>query len=373
VSHAPVTAINAPNGLHRRRPPAGLAAVGLAVLIAAAACGSSTKAASSSTPSSAAAAASPSSTAATTPAVDLSSVTLNVAEQGKNLVTLLTAAGLQNTPYKIVYSEWPTSAAELQGLTANAADIGPAAAAPTINAIAAGAPIQAAVAERSNLSTGVAILVPEDSPIQTVAQLKGKEVSPTTKGSIGQYVLLANLAKAGLGPNDVKQDFLAPTDARAAFTSGAVAAWTTWDPYLATAEIQDHARVLADGTGLNAGLSFLDATNSAISNPGKHAAIQDLINRLQAAEQWTGAHLAHAAATYSKLYSTPLNIATVIQTRGLFSYQTNSADVQAGFQSVADLYFKDGVITKDIQVGPSLNHTFTVDPSAAPAPAPTAG
>ena len=218
--------------------------------------------------------------------MDLSKVTLNVGEEEKNVVTLLTQAGLQNTPYKIVYSEWPTSAAELQGLTAGAADIGGAAAAPTINAIAAGAPIQAAVAETSNHVTGAAILVPKNSPIQTVAQLNGKEVSPTTKGSIGEYVLLANLNKAGLGPSDIKLDFLQPTDARAAFASGAIAAWSTWDPYLATAEVEDGARVLADGAGLNASLGFLDVTDSALNNPGKHAAIQDLINRMDAAAVW---------------------------------------------------------------------------------------
>lgn len=348
--------------------PVRVAGPGLAILLIAAACSSSTKAASTATSAAAAASAAAASTTVA-PSIDLSSVTLNVGEQGKNVITVLTAAGLQNTPYKISYSEWPTSAAELQGLTANAADIGLAAAAPTINAIAVGAQIQATVAVSSNQATGVAILVPQNSPIKTVADLKGKNVSPTTKGSIGQYVLLANLAKAGLGPDDVKVNFLAPTDARAAFTSGAVDAWTTWDPYLATAEIQDHARVLADTTGLNAGLSFLDATNSAINNPGKHAAIQDLINRLQAAELWTAAHLPETSQTYSKLYNTPLNIATVIQTRGLFTYVPNTAQVEAGFQQVADLYFKDGVIPKAVQVAPYLNHTFTVDPSKAPATA----
>jgi sulfonate transport system substrate-binding protein len=297
----------------------------------------------------------------------LSKVTLNVGEEEKNVVTLLTAAGLQRTPYKIVYSEWPTSAAELQGLTAGAADIGGAAASPTINAIAAGAPIQATVAEVSAEPTGAAILVPKNSPIHTVAQLKGKEVTPTTEGSIGEYVLLANLNKAGLSSTDVKLDFLVPTDARAAFSSGDVAAWSTWDPYLATAEIQDGARVLATGAGLNAGISFLDATTSAIDNPGKHAAIQDLINRLAAAEAWQASHLPTVSQTYSKLYNTPLNIATVVETRGIATYSANTAKIATAFQSVADLLYKNGVIKKDVQVAPALNHTFTVSPNTVPA------
>jgi sulfonate transport system substrate-binding protein len=361
-----------------RRPPnmtgatrAYLMALAATLVAVTSACGSSSSSKSSVTPATAMPAGTsttPASAAAASSAVDLSKVTLQVGEEEKNVVTLLTQAGLQNTPYKIVYSEWPTSAAELQGLTAGAADIGGAAAAPTINAIAAGAPIQAAVAELSNQATGAAILVPKNSPIQTVAQLKGKEVSPTTKGSIGEYVLLANLNKVGLGPSDIKLDFLQPTDARAAFASGDIAAWSTWDPYLATAEIEDGARVLADGAGLNASLGFLDVTDSALNNPGKHAAIQDLINRMDAAALWEQAHLSTASQTYSKLYSTPLNIASVVEGRGIETLQVNSSQIQSDFQTIADLYAKDGVISKDVQVGPSLNHTFTVDPSAAPTP-----
>lgn len=362
--------VNSTGVLKQRRAQATRAgAVGVSLALAAtlAACGSSSKTTSvpATTAANTGAAGSPSSPSAGT--VDLSKVTLNVGEEEKNVVTLLTAAGLQKTPYKIVYSEWPTSAAELQGLTAGAADIGGAAASPTINAIAAGAPIQATVAEVSAQPTGAAILVPKNSPIHTVAQLKGKEVTPTTEGSIGEYVLLANLNKAGLTSTDVKLDFLVPTDARAAFSSGDVAAWSTWDPYLATAEIQDGARVLATGAGLNAGISFLDATTSAINNPGKHAAIQDLINRLAAAEAWQASHLPTVSQTYSKLYNTPLNIATVVETRGIATYSANTPKIATAFQSVADLLYKNGVIKKDVQVAPALNHTFTVTPSAVPA------
>ena len=336
------------------------------------ACGSSSSSKSATTPTTAA----PTATSAdrgrcggSSGGVDLSKVTLNVGEEEKNVVTLLTQAGLQNTPYKIVYSEWPTSAAELQGLTAGAADIGGAAAAPTINAIAAGAPIQAAVAETSNQVTGAAILVPKNSPIQTVAQLKGKEVSPTTKGSIGEYVLLANLNKAGLGPSDIKLDFLQPTDARAAFASGAIAAWSTWDPYLATAEIEDGARVLADGAGLNASLGFLDVTDSALNNPGKHAAIQDLINRMDAAAVWEQEHLSTASANILQALQHPAQTSRP-SSRDAASRPSRSTPPRSksDFQAVADLYYKDGVISKQVEVGPSLNHTFTVDPSAAPTP-----
>jgi hypothetical protein len=89
---------------------------------------------------------------------------------------------------------------------------------------------------------------------------------------------------------------------------------------------------------------------------------------LDAAALWERAHLSRASETYSKLYHTPANIAAVVEGRGIETFRTNSPQIGADFQAVADLYFKDGVISKHVDTGPSLNHSFTVDPSAAPAP-----
>ena len=77
---------------------------------------------------------------------------------------------------------------------------------------------------------GEAILVPKDSTLKSVADLKGKKVA-LNKGSNVHYLLVKALEKAGVKYTDIEPVFLAPADARAAFERGAVDAWVIWDPY----------------------------------------------------------------------------------------------------------------------------------------------
>ena len=58
------------------------------------------------------------------------------------------------------------------------------------------------------------------------------------------YILVR---KAGLKWSDITPIWLTPADARAAFQKGAVDAWAIWDPYYASAQLEDQARVLASG------------------------------------------------------------------------------------------------------------------------------
>ena len=105
------------------------------------------------------------------------------------------------------------------------------------------------VAHEPPAPKGEAILVPKDSPIKSVADLKGKKVA-LNKGSNVHYLLVKALEKAGVKYTEIEPVFLAPADARAAFERGAVDAWVIWDPFQAAAEVATGARTLADGTGL---------------------------------------------------------------------------------------------------------------------------
>jgi sulfonate transport system substrate-binding protein len=77
--------------------------------------------------------------------------------------------------------------------------------------------------------------VPRDSPIQSVADLRGKTVSPTTRGSIGHFLIVGALRKAVLTLADIKLAFLTPNDASAAFVAGSIDAWSIWGVYRARA------------------------------------------------------------------------------------------------------------------------------------------
>ena len=164
-------------------------------------------------------------------AEDLSKVTLRVGDQTGATRAKLEAAGLLNdVPYKIEWSVFPAAVNLHEALKADAVDIGQAADSPTVSAIAGGSKIKV-VANFSNGGLGSSILVPAGSPIKSLADLKGKTISPTTRGSVAHYLTLGALKKAGLTANDVKLAFLTPADASAAFQAGSIDAWGTWGVY----------------------------------------------------------------------------------------------------------------------------------------------
>jgi sulfonate transport system substrate-binding protein len=124
--------------------------------------------------------------------------------------------------------------------------------------------------------------VPKDSPIKNVADLKGKKVA-LNKGSNVHYLLVKLLEKAGLKYSDIQPVYLPPADARAAFERGAVDAWVIWDPFLAAAERQIGARLLADGRGVVANHQFyLAARPYADKRPEVMQAVIDELARLDA-------------------------------------------------------------------------------------------
>ena len=92
--------------------------------------------------------------------------------------------------------------------------------------------------------------MPKDSPIKSVADLKGKKVA-LNKGSNVHYLLVKALEKARpeVQPTSSRCSCRRPMRAPPS-RSGAVDAWVIWDPFLAAAEKQLGARVLADGRGL---------------------------------------------------------------------------------------------------------------------------
>ncbi|AFZ26000.1 ABC transporter, substrate-binding protein, aliphatic sulfonates family [Cylindrospermum stagnale PCC 7417] len=87
--------------------------------------------------------------------------------------------------------------------------------------------------EKYTAPKGQAILVPEDSPIQTLADLKGKKIA-FDKGSSAHYILVRSLAKVGLDFSDIEPVYLTQPEALPQFRRGEIDAWVIWVPYTAT-------------------------------------------------------------------------------------------------------------------------------------------
>ncbi|MER8376126.1 ABC transporter substrate-binding protein [Mesorhizobium sp. M1396] len=220
-------------------------------------------------------------------AEDLSKVVLRVGDQTGATRAKLEAAGLlKDVPYHIEWSVYPAAVNLHEALKADAVDIGQAADSPTVSAIAGGSKIKV-VANFSNGGLGSSLIVPAGSTIKTIQDLKGKTISPTTRGSVAHYLTLGVLKRAGLTTSDVKLAFLTPADASAAFQSGSIDAWGTWGIYLARSVGTLKATVLIDGPGINTGNFVLSATDGALADPGKAAAIADFSDRIERGYKWS--------------------------------------------------------------------------------------
>jgi sulfonate transport system substrate-binding protein len=181
--------------------------------------------------------------------------TINILKADGSLDKALAAQGV-----KIEWTEFPGGPQLLEALNVGSIDIGHTGEAPPVFAQAAGAPLVYLAHEpASPKSEG--ILVPKDSPIQSVADLKGKKVA-LNKGSNVHYLLVKLLEQAGVAYKDIDTVYLPPADARAAFESGKVDAWVIWDPFLAAAQTATGGKLLADGTGLVSNHEFYLASRS---------------------------------------------------------------------------------------------------------------
>ena len=220
--------------------------------------------------------------------------------------------------YKVTWIEFPAGPQLLEALNVGAIDFGNTGEAPPIFAQAAGAPF-VYVGYEPAAPKGEAILVPKDSPIKTLADLKGKKVA-LNKGSNVHFLLAKALEKGGVAYAEVQLAYLAPADARAAFERGAVDAWVIWDPFLAAAEAATGARTLADGTGLVSNYQFYLSTRTfAAGNP---KAVQAVLDELREVDNWVQKDTKAAAAQLSGPTGIPAPVLEVAITRQSYGIGT---------------------------------------------------
>ncbi|KQN47824.1 alkanesulfonate transporter substrate-binding subunit [Serratia sp. Leaf50] len=155
---------------------------------------------------------------------------------------------------KITWVEFPAGPQILEALNVGSIDFGGTGDLPPLFAQAAGADLLY-VGYQPPQPKAEVILVAENSPIKTVADLKGHTVA-FQKGSSSNNFVLRALQQANLKFTDIKPINLAPSDALAAFQQHDVDAWAIWDPYYSAAFNQGGVRVLIDGTTLNQTGSF---------------------------------------------------------------------------------------------------------------------
>ncbi len=282
--------------------------------------------------------------------------TLRVGDQKGNSQAVMEAAGvLKDVPYKIEWKEFPAAAPLLEALSAGAIETGLVGDAPFTFAAAANVPVKAIAAIRQSRE-GLAVLVPEASAIKSFDDLRGKKIA-TGRGSIGHQFILAALEEKGWSASEVQIVFLAPSDAKVAYTRGSVDAWSTWEPYVSQEEVLFKSRRIKTAEGITPGLSFQVATPNAIS--GKRAELEDFVRRLTAARAWSQANVNGYAETWGKLMNIPTPVPVNWLTRAKSRIAPIDDGVVADEQKTIDLYYRWGLIKQDLKAADVVDRSFS--------------
>ncbi|MFK8399478.1 sulfonate ABC transporter substrate-binding protein [Pseudomonas sp. BGr12] len=277
--------------------------------------------------------------------------TLRIGYQKYGTLVLLKARGtlekrLAEQGVKVQWTEFPGGPQLLEGLNVGSIDFGVTGETPPVFAQAAGADL-VYVAHEPPAPTSEAILLPKDSPIKSVAELKGKKVA-LNKGSNVHYLLVRALEKAGLKYSDIQPVYLPPADARAAFERGSVDAWVIWDPYQAAAEKQLSARTLVDGTGLVDNHQFYLATRPYANNHPQ--VITTLIDEVRSVGEWSQQNPQQVTDQVAPLLGLPADITFTAVKRQGYGAQPITPEVTAAQQKIADTFTQLKLIPKALSI-----------------------
>jgi sulfonate transport system substrate-binding protein len=213
---------------------------------------------------------------------------------------------------------------------------------------AAGAKL-AYIAEEAASPSAQAILVGAESPIRTIADLKGKKVA-VTKGAGSHFLLLAALAKAGLSFKDISPAYLTPADGRTAFIGGNVDAWVAWDPFLTSAQRQSNARVLSDGSNGLASYKRYYLSSAAFAER-RSDVLNAIFGKLDETGKWVKANPKEAASLLGGLWG--IDAATVEEANSHRSYKVGvvTAPGLSEQQRIADAFFSEGLLPVKVDAG----------------------
>ena len=296
--------------------------------------------------------------------VDLSKVTLTVGDQKGGSKALLQAAGqLDEIPYKVDWKSFTSGPPLLEALNAGAIDIGGVGNTPPLFAAAGKKKIEV-VSGATMGAKGDTIVVPKDSDIKSVADLKGKTVA-VAEGSSANYNLLAQLAKAGLSYKDIQVKALQPADALAAFSNKHVDAWAVWDPYTSQAELEENARVLVDGSGVVNGMTFQAANPDALDEKATRTALKDYLARIAKAQVWSNTHRDEWAKVWAEETGMSQAVTRRAVDRRLAKPTPLGKDVTSSEQVMADAFVKAGLLPEKFDVAKFFTDDFNGSVPAA--------
>lgn len=204
------------------------------------------------------------------------------------------------------------------------------------------------IAKETSAPSAQAVIVPADSPVRSVAELKGKRVT-VLKGAGAHYLLLTALKQAGLSSADIDLRFLDQQDGVTAYATGAVDALSIWDPLLGAQLKDGRSRVLVDGrsTGVEYARYYTATTRFAQAHP---QVLRVVFDELQATGRWVKAHPQEAAQRLAPLWgNVPADVVEQVNARRSYEIVPVRREELGELQRIADAFREAGLIQRQLK------------------------
>ena len=251
-------------------------------------------------------------------------------------------------PVKWVFSAGSNRA--LEYLNANSIDIGSSAGLAAVLAKANGNPIRAPyIFSRPEWT---ALVVPKDSPIKTLADLRGKKIA-ATKGTDPYLFLLRALHTVGLKRSDIEHVGLQHADGRTALEQGRVDAWAGLDPLMAATELNTGARLLYRNVAFNT-YGFLNVREEFLERHPDD--VRRVIGHYEHARQWIQANTTEAARILAEEAKVDLTVALL-----QLKLRTDLSNPLPGAEHVKALQAAAPILLDEALVKPGTNLQAVID------------
>lgn len=293
----------------------------------------------------------------------LADLTLGVATYRGQDAYFVEDAGTGNTPYKVEYSEFAGGNLIVEALASGSLDVGGMSEIPPIFSIQSHRQPRLIAVLQSDVNNQV-FLIPKDSSIESIGQLRGKRVG-YVRSTTSHYFLIKALKEQGLTMNDITAVALTPQDGFSAFQSGQLDAWVIYGVFIQLAKFRSGARVLKTALGYLSGNYLIAARPAALEDPLRKQAIQDYIQRQARTWEWINDNPEPWAAKSAQLLG--VDKAVFLDMYNNRSQPTKIIEVNdqaiASQQEVADLFFAAGVLNERLDVSPLWDRNFRLLPS----------
>lgn len=191
-----------------------------------------------------------------------------------------------------------------------------------------------------------ALAVRKDSPIKSLADLKGRKIA-ATKGTDPFLFTLRSLATVGLSKNDVELVHLQHPDGRTALEKGDVDAWAGLDPLLAASQLQAGSRLLYQNVDFNT-YNVLSVTEKfAKEHP---QAIDKVLQAYEKARLWAQENPEPLAELLAREAHLPIEVARLQLSRTDFGNSRPGAEHIAALKAAAPILVTEELVRRGVNV-----------------------